>query len=224
MNNKNFYYISGDVVLGKFLEECRKLPHRSSKKIMMGENTVRVYRENEIDGLFAVYLSQNGILEQENDYDEIPAEELDGLVGRLLFQGYQAEPRKIEVDTVFGKLFAEINGDPDYPGIVICMEIEDKEQNTTFDRQFALMECTPDIPRTGGHALRLMVWNSDLDDYTNDFTFLEEDIPDETPKEVVWEKYLDYLRTWTLSHNGPGFYGMTPACFDEWYVNEYKKS
>lgn len=41
--------------------------------------------------------------------------------------------------------------------------------------------------------------------------------------DVVWGKYLQYLRDWANSHNGPGFYGMTPACFDEWLGCEYQE-
>ena len=84
------------------------------------------------------------------------------------------------------------------------------------------MECAPDVPKAGGHSLRLLVWNSDLDDYTDDFTFFE-DIPDEEKtKKIVWDKYQRYLRDWAKSHSGPEFYGMTPASFDEWRGNEYQ--
>jgi hypothetical protein len=38
---------------------------------------------------------------------------------------------------------------------------------------------------------------------------------------IIWDKYLQYLRDWATSHAGSGFYGMTPACFDEWLNCEY---
>jgi hypothetical protein len=38
---------------------------------------------------------------------------------------------------------------------------------------------------------------------------------------IIWDKYLQYIRDWIDSHDGPGFYGMTPACFDEWFDCEY---
>ena len=99
------------------------------------------------------------------------------------------------------------------------MEMKDEEHDTTFERQFALMECTQDIPKIGGHSLRLLVWNSDFEDFTDDFTFLE-DIPDEeTTKKIIWEKYQRYLHDWIKSHTGPEFYGMTPASFYEWREN-----
>ena len=33
---------------------------------------------------------------------------------------------------------------------------------------------------------------------------------------ITWEKYLNYLRDWADYHSEIRFYGMTPACFDEW--------
>lgn len=33
---------------------------------------------------------------------------------------------------------------------------------------------------------------------------------------VKWWGYLMYLRDWADSHIEPGYYGMTPVCFDEW--------
>lgn len=83
---------------------------------------------------------------------------------------------RIEVDTVFGKLYAEVSSDPDYPGIYVGLEREDTDGTT--DMTLALAECTPDIPTEGGHALRVMVWKIYHDDYDNAFTFLEEK-PDE---------------------------------------------
>ena len=38
---------------------------------------------------------------------------------------------------------------------------------------------------------------------------------------IIWDKYLQYIRDWASSHDGPAFYGMTPACFDEWFNCEY---
>jgi len=80
---------------------------------------------------------------------------------------------RIEVNTVFGKLSAEVCSDPNYPGIVIC--IEQDGEGGKYDRQLAVAECTPDVPIESSHALRLMVWNSDDEDFTDDFTFLKDD-------------------------------------------------
>ena len=44
-----------------------------------------------------------------------------------------------------------------------------------------------------------------------------------TDKNIVWDKYLKYLRDWADSHSEPGFQGLTPACYDEWYINEYQE-
>ena len=75
---------------------------------------------------------------------------------------------KIEVQTVFGTLIAEQSGNPDYPGIHVCIRTEDGE------RQLALVESTPNMPNEGAHSLRILVWNSDHDDYTDDFTLFKE--------------------------------------------------
>jgi len=113
------------------------------------------------------------------------------MLGNLLMEyrkeikGCQTEYKRVEINTVFGKLFAEISGDINYPGINICMELKDEEQNTTVERQFARMECTPDVPKTGGYSLRLLVYNSDLEDYTDDFTFFEEIPDEEKSKEII---------------------------------------
>lgn len=39
----------------------------------------------------------------------------------------------------------------------------------------------------------------------------------------IWAEYLKYLREWTNDHAEPAFYGMTPACFDEWLDCEYEE-
>lgn len=80
-------------------------------------------------------------------------------------------PKKVRTGTVFGTLSAELSGDQNYPGIVICIEQDDKFGKYT--RQLALVECTIDMPKEGNHALRLLVWKNDNDDYTDGFTFIE---------------------------------------------------
>ena len=219
---KDTFYISKEAILGEFLEQCRKLQRSTNTKIVMGDNTVTVYKNEDDDKLYDVFFFRVGKKTEDNDhYEKISENELDDLVGRFLIQGYEAEQKnRLEVDTAFGKLFAEVNGDADYPGISICMETNDEEHDTTFERQFALMECTPDVPKIGGHSLRLLVWNSDHDDYTDDFTFLEEIPNEDETKEIIWRKYQRYLHDWADSHSGPEFYGMTPACFDEWRDSE----
>ncbi len=136
-----------------------------------------------------------------------------------LEDGYgRTVPSRIDVDTAFGKLFAEVSGNPDYPGIVICVERDGEDGR--YDHQLALAECTPDHPNNGDHALRLMIWgNDDIDDYTTAHTFYTEFAAD--PPEVIWAKYLQYLREWADSHAGPGFMGCCPVCFDEWRSCEY---
>jgi len=36
-----------------------------------------------------------------------------------------------------------------------------------------------------------------------------------------WSNYLLYLKQWARDHYDSRFYGMTPACFDEWLDNEW---
>lgn len=38
--------------------------------------------------------------------------------------------------------------------------------------------------------------------------------------EIEWSEYLKYLKKWADEHSGVEYYGMTPACFDEWRENE----
>ena len=79
---------------------------------------------------------------------------------------------RIEVKTVFGKLTAEVSGDPDHPGISLC--IEEKEEDEIYIKTLAVAECTSKMPTESEHSLRLLVYNSDNnDDWTNDFTFIE---------------------------------------------------
>jgi hypothetical protein len=125
---------------------------------------------------------------------------------------------KIVVGTVLGNLCAEADGNPDCPGITIY--IEQQEESGVVEKQLAVVECTPGMPCEGGNALRLLVWNdSDLDDYTDDFTFIEE-TPEETPEDI-WKKYLNYLRNWSEYHKDVGNYSTSPLSFDIWFNREY---
>lgn len=42
----------------------------------------------------------------------------------------------------------------------------------------------------------------------------------DTQFEREWTAYLEYLKEWALTHSGVEYYGMSPACFDEWSDNE----
>lgn len=35
-----------------------------------------------------------------------------------------------------------------------------------------------------------------------------------------WTRYLKYLKQWAVDHDDRVFYGMSPACYDEWLDNE----
>lgn len=39
-------------------------------------------------------------------------------------------------------------------------------------------------------------------------------------RQIQWNAYLLYLKDWAKYHSNIGFYGMTPACFDEWLTND----
>lgn len=43
-----------------------------------------------------------------------------------------------------------------------------------------------------------------------------------TDKEKAWNwgAYIAYLREWADEHKDAAFYGMSPACFDEWTDND----
>ena len=45
-------------------------------------------------------------------------------------------------------------------------------------------------------------------------TVLDEDSDDE------WERYCKYLMEWTINHMSGYNKGMSPACFEEWQMNE----
>ena len=127
--------------------------------------------------------------------------------------------QRIEVETIFGTLSAEISGDPFYPGITVCVE-ERNGNDEKREKQLARVEATPDSPKDGVHSLRLLVYNSDNDDFTDDFTFAEED-SDNVPLAAEWARYTQYLKSWADSHSSPLFAGCCPACFDEWRTSEY---
>jgi hypothetical protein len=119
---------------------------------------------------------------------------------------------RIEVETIFGTLSAEINGDPAYPGITICIRDREKENG---EKQLARVEATPDSPKGGVHSLRLLAYNSDGEDFTDDFTFYEADSAN-AALATEWVRYTQYLKNWAETHGSPMFAGCCPACFDEW--------
>ena len=63
---------------------------------------------------------------------------------------------RIERETVFGTLFAELSGDPDYPGIYVGLF--DNEDG--IEKTMTLAEATPNHPSDNTHALRLLVWRN----------------------------------------------------------------
>ena len=71
-----------------------------------------------------------------------------------------------------------------------------------------------------------MYWGNyinDRDAAVKDFNTRDAETPPEiADKETIWEKYICYLQDWADSHNTLEFYGMSPACFDEWRNNEYR--
>lgn len=77
---------------------------------------------------------------------------------------------RLEVETPFGQLFAEVGRDPAYPGIYFGL----REPAEVCERTFALAESTPNQPEDEKLALRLLVWSNmnDMTDYSNEFVFL----------------------------------------------------
>lgn len=41
--------------------------------------------------------------------------------------------------------------------------------------------------------------------------------------DTIWEKYIAYLIQWAHDHREKEYYGMAPACFDEWFNYEYNE-
>ena len=75
---------------------------------------------------------------------------------------------KIEVITPFGVLIAEASGDPDYPGIHICLN------NGKEERQLVLVESTPSQLEEETRTLRVLVWANDSEDYSHELKIIEE--------------------------------------------------
>lgn len=48
-----------------------------------------------------------------------------------------------------------------------------------------------------------------------------EDMPLNRDNPILKELYKQYVKSWEKEHDGPEYKGMEPACFDEWYNNEY---
>ena len=44
---------------------------------------------------------------------------------------------------------------------------------------------------------------------------------EENDKKVLWNGYIKYLQEWAKESADSKFYGMSPACFDEWLDNEH---
>ena len=78
---------------------------------------------------------------------------------------------RLEVETPFGQLFAEIGGDTThYPGIYLGL----RKPAGDYEETFALAESTTDTPEDGEHTLRLLVWSemNDMEEYSNEFIYL----------------------------------------------------
>lgn len=72
------------------------------------------------------------------------------------------------------------------------------------------------------------------DDFLRSYSYIEEEEYDATTewlkqhglsaygqyKKLLWQKYLDYLDSWTLHHKDVANYGMSPVRFYEWKNNE----
>jgi len=56
-----------------------------------------------------------------------------------------------------------------------------------------------------------------------EFAACEGDLTHNDPAHI-WQSYLQYLRDWADSHREIGFYGTTPACFDEWLDCEHREA
>ena len=76
----------------------------------------------------------------------------------------------------------------------------------------ALLSLYPD--ETGESAL--------VDDvYETCNKFFDDDSNDTDNDPDLWSQYIAYLHEWANDHADSAFHGCTPACFEEWYDNEY---
>jgi len=132
--------------------------------------------------------------------------------------------KRIEVNTVFGTLTAEVFDNSEYPSIDISLNVPDEDnEGETYERRLVLVESTPNIPKIGLHSLRVLVYHDDdNEDFTHDFKFYE--IPSDESDEVKWEKYLQYIKEWADSSKDVKHLGCAPACYDEWLHAEYLES
>ena len=77
--------------------------------------------------------------------------------------------QRIEVESVFGTIFAQAGGDPSYPGISLSVEFNDRSE---YDDTIAMLEATPPIIKHDDtHVLRLLLWeDNEYEDYSQEFT------------------------------------------------------
>lgn len=125
--------------------------------------------------------------------------------------------KRIEVQTIFGKLTATISEDKKYPEIYIY--IEEGINNKTNKKQLALIHSIPSSSDENKYILQLLIY-ADNDSDNHKFILQEKNLSRKN-KDILWERYLNYICKWANSHNHSEFYGMTPAGFDEWIDCEY---
>ena len=59
-----------------------------------------------------------------------------------------------------------------------------------------------------------MGWVNESGIYLGDAILVDHD------SDSQWERYINYLCSWALSHNDEEYAGMSPASFEEWRDNE----
>lgn len=37
-------------------------------------------------------------------------------------------------------------------------------------------------------------------------------------RSIIWQEYLWYLKKWIQKHDESDNYGLSPSCFEEWYI------
>lgn len=76
----------------------------------------------------------------------------------------------VRAHTPFGMLFAEAAGEPDHPGIHLCISKRSPD-GELYEQQLALVETVPSADGTSGTSLRLLAWTDpENESYTHAYT------------------------------------------------------
>jgi hypothetical protein len=100
-----------------------------------------------------------------------------------------SQASRIEIDTAFGKLFAELGGNPEYPEIYICIEQEailPDSFTEKYERQLVTVEYKSDLQKPNKKTISAYVWADEENaGPTNEFEFMAYTLPEEQKEETL---------------------------------------